>query len=101
MMIKMSTEEVLNRRGWADSWGNVTELEDMTKEHLQNVLYYLYKNRDRYWFNCKDASLIDRFKDGDEFFQLVIRKSTLWTSIIEILESPEEGFNFAFYLPER
>lgn len=101
MMIKMTTEEVLNRRGWADSWGNVSQLEELETDHLKNILYYLYKNRDRYWFNCKDATLIDRFKDGDEFFQLVIRNSTLWTSIIEILESPEQGFNFEFELPEK
>lgn len=100
-MKQINTEMVLNRRGWTDSWGNILELDTMDKDYLQNVLYYLYKNRDRYWFNCKDASLIDKFEDGEEFFQKVIRKSTLWTSIIELLESPNQSFNFDIDVPGK
>jgi len=84
-----------------DSYGNGIELRDMEKNHLQNVLYYLYKNRDRYWINCQDSSMINLFQNGDDFFQIVIRKSTLWVAITELLEEPEKGFNFDFRLPTR
>jgi len=100
-MNRRTTEEVLNQRGWLDSLGQLNQLEEMEADYLKNILFYLYKNRDRYWLQCEDATLIDKFEDGDEFFQLVIRKSTLWTSIIEVLESPDQGFNFEFDLPNK
>ncbi|MFA1819031.1 hypothetical protein ACDX78_02305 [Virgibacillus oceani] len=88
------TENVLNNTFWIDGYGTKHELENMDKDHLQNVLYFLYRKRDRYWLNCNDVSLIEKFKDGDDFFQRVIRKSTLWKAILDTLEKPEEAFNF-------
>lgn len=93
------TETMLNRTNWLDGWGTLLELEEMDQDHLQNVLYYLYKNRDRLWLNCQDTSLIEKFKDGDEFFQNVIRNSTIWKGIIAELKRPEEGFNFSYTIP--
>jgi len=95
------TENILNRNTWVDGQGTVHELKDMGRDHLQNVLHFLYKQRDRYWLNCNDASLIEKFKDGDQFFQLVIRESTIWKSIINELEKPSEGFNFNFEVPGK
>ncbi|MEW8987479.1 MAG: hypothetical protein AB2401_10850, partial [Bacillus sp. (in: firmicutes)] len=93
------TEDVLNRINWVDGQGTVHELKDMDRDHLQNVLFFIYRKRDRYWLNCKDVSLIEKFKDGDEFFQVVIRNSTIWKSIIQELQRPVEGFNFEFTIP--
>ncbi|MBU5341245.1 hypothetical protein [Caldifermentibacillus hisashii] len=93
------TEEVLNNQNWVDGCGEIHELSTMDKDYLQNILYFLYKKRDRYWFGCKDINLIEKFKDGDEFFQHVIRNSTIWKSIIAELEKPVEGFNFDFTIP--
>lgn len=93
------TENVLNRSNWVDGFGTVHELSDLEKDHLQNILYFIYKRRDRYWLNCNDVTLIEKFKDGDEFFQVVIRKSTIWKAIIEELKRPVEGFNFSFTIP--
>lgn len=95
------TENVLNRSNWIDGDGTVHELKDMEKSHLQNVLYFIYKRRDRYWLNCNDASLIEKYQDGDEFFQLVIRKSVIWQAIIKELSRPAEGFNFEFVIPSK
>lgn len=93
------TEMVLNRTNWVDGQGTVHELKDMDKDHLQNILFFIYKRRDRYWLNCNDVQMIERFKDGDEFFQNVIRNSTIWKSIIAELKKPVEGFNFDFTIP--
>ncbi|RGP44662.1 hypothetical protein BTW32_27085 [Bacillus thuringiensis] len=90
---------VLNRTNWVDGQGTVHELKDMDKDHLQNILFFIYKRRDRYWLNCNDVQMIERFKDGDEFFQNVIRNSTIWKSIIAELKRPVEGFNFDFKIP--
>ncbi|WP_371069117.1 hypothetical protein [Sediminibacillus sp. JSM 1682029] len=93
------TEDVLNRSNWVDGQGAVHELKDMDRDHLQNVLFFIYRRRDRYWLNCKDVSLIEKFKDGDEFFQSVIRSSTIWKAIIAELQRPVEGFNFEYTVP--
>lgn len=93
------TENVLNRTHWIDGQGTIHELKDMDRDHLQNVLFFIYKRRDRYWLNCSDVDLIEKFKDGDEFFQVVIRKSTLWKAIMTELQRPVEGFNFEFTIP--
>lgn len=93
------TEMVLNRTNWVDGQGTVHELKDMDKDHLQNILFFIYKRRDHYWLNCNDVQMIERFKDGDEFFQNVIRNSTIWKSIIAELKRPVEGFNFEFTIP--
>lgn len=42
------TENILNRNTWVDGQGTVHELKDMGRDHLQNVLHFLYKQRDRY-----------------------------------------------------
>lgn len=93
------TENVLNRTNWIDGQGTIHEIKDMDRDHLQNVLFFIYKRRDRYWLNCSDVNLIEKFKDGDEFFQVVIRKSTLWKAIITELQRSVEGFNFEFTIP--
>lgn len=93
------TETVLNRTNWVDGQGTVHELKDMDRDYLQNVLFFIYKKRDRYWLNCKDVTLIEKFQDGNEFFQVVIRKSTIWKAIIAELQRPVEGFNFEFTIP--
>lgn len=93
------TENVLNRNTWYDAYGNVHELKEMDKDYLQNILFFIYKRRDRYWLNCNDTSVIEKFQNGDEFFQHVIRKSTIWRAIIAELEKPTEGFNFEFTIP--
>lgn len=93
------TEDVLNSNNWIDGWGEIHELSTMDKDYLQNILYFLYKKRDKYWLSCKDVDLIEKIRDGDEFFQVVIRNSTIWKSIINELQKPVEGFNFTFTLP--
>lgn len=93
------TENVLNRDTWVDAQGTLHELKDLDRDHLQNILFFIYKRRDRYWLNCKDITMVEKFKDGDEFFQNVIRNSTIWKSIINELQKPSEGFNFGFSVP--
>lgn len=95
----ISTEDVLNRTSWVDAQGVTHELKEMEQDYLQNVLYFIYKRRDLYWMKCRDVSIIESFKDGDEFFQVVIRNSTIWKSIIKELQRPSEGFNFEFKVP--
>lgn len=89
------TEEVLNSKTWVDGSGEAHELEGMDKDYLHCVLFYLYKNRNRYWLNCRKVKMIESFEDGDEFFQKIIRNSTLWQSIIGQLSIvDDETFNF-------
>lgn len=92
-------EVLLSRTNWVDGEGTIHELQDMDRDYLQNVLYFIYKNRDRLWLGCDNASLIDTFKDGDEFFQHVIRNSNIWKAIIKELRTPVEGFKFKFTVP--
>lgn len=93
------TEDVLNSTTWKDGLGEVHELNKLERDHLQNILFFLYRKRDRYWLNCRNVSMIEKFKDGDEFFQVVIRNSTIWKSIITELQRSVEGFNFEFTIP--
>lgn len=94
------TEDVLNSTKWKVGQGVVHELHTLEKDHLQNILYFLYKRRDRYWMNCRDVSIIEKFENGDDFFQRVIRNSTIWSAIIDVLNSTEnQGFNFEFTIP--
>lgn len=96
------TENVLNRTNWVDGQGNIHELETMDRDHMQNVLYFLHKHRNRYWLNCNDVTMIDRFKDGDQFFQQVIRQSTIWNAIMEELKRSDiQGFNFTIKEEEK
>ncbi|WP_258729681.1 hypothetical protein [Bacillus atrophaeus] len=90
------TEATLNADFWMNANGEIMPLAGMEKDYLHNILHFLYKKRDWYWLNCKDTKLIESFRDGDEFFQHVIRKSTIWNSIINQLQAPEEKFNFTF-----
>lgn len=95
----LTTESVLNRNTWIDANGVIHNVEDMGEDYLKNVLHFVYKRRDYYWLNCTNINLVNKFKNGDEFFQKVIRKSTLWNSIINELQKPNEGFNFTFETP--
>lgn len=97
---EMSTEAVLNRVKWVDGQGTIHEPSTMEKEHLQNVLFYLYKNRDKYWLRCKNSKIIEEFENGEQFFQFVIRKSTIWKVISQELIREDEGFNFEYTIPE-
>lgn len=88
------TEQILNSTSWMDGEGTITPVTEMDKEHLHNILNFIYRKRDRYWLNCREVKTIESFKDGDEFFQKVIRRSTLWTVIMDQLNNSVEGFNF-------
>lgn len=92
-----STEHILNADYWVDANGEKHELDTMDTDHLRNVLGFLYKKRDNLWINCNDASMIEMFENGEEFFQIVIRKSTFWEKAIEQLtDKQKSGFNFKF-----
>jgi hypothetical protein len=89
------TEEIFNAKTWVTGDGEILEIRMMEKSHLHNTLYWIYKNRDRYWLNCRNAELIEHFVNGDDFFHRVIRVSTLWIEIITALtEVTPGGFNF-------
>lgn len=88
------TEEILNKANWVSGSGTIYDVKDMDKDYLHSVLFYIYKNRNRYWLNCRKVKMIESFEDGDEFFQKVVRHSTLWKSIINQLDTNEEEFNF-------
>lgn len=89
------TEDILNSDKWVTSHGEILEVRAMDPDHVRNVLSYLYKRKDRYWLNCRDGKLIEQFENGEDFFQRVIRKSTLWTTAIETLtQTNYAGFNF-------
>lgn len=90
------TEEILNSGDrWVDINGQVHKLEDMSEDYLRNVLRFIYRNRTSYWLNCYNTHLIDKFKDGDDFFQRVIRNSPLWKGILDQLGS-EKNLKFEF-----
>lgn len=90
------TEDVLNAKDiWITGQGEVLYLAKMDKDHLRNILNFLYRRRDFYWFNVRDTSLIDEFEDADDFFKRVIRVSTLWHTLTTLLNEEEvKGFNF-------
>lgn len=90
------TEQILNSTYWVDGNGEIHSLIDLDKDHLHNILNFLYRNRNRYWLNCQKTVMIESFNDGDEFFQKVIRKSTLWNAIIDQLNVERNDFNFAW-----
>ncbi|MFN2746940.1 hypothetical protein ACINLE_17625 [Bacillus sp. z60-18] len=94
------TEDTLNADFWTNADGEILRLAEIEKDYLRNILHFLYKKRDWYWLNCKDTDLMEKFRDGDEFFQHVIRKSRLWASIINQLKVPEDSFDFNFSTPE-
>ncbi|MDR4376499.1 UNVERIFIED_CONTAM: hypothetical protein FO487_02240 [Bacillus amyloliquefaciens DSM 7 = ATCC 23350] len=94
------TEATLNSDFWMNADGEIKPLTEMEDDYLRNILNFLYKKRDWYWLNCRDTKLIESFQNGDDFFQHVIRKSTIWTSIINQLQKPKDEFNFTYSLPE-
>lgn len=90
------TEEILNDTRWISKNWEVLDPIDMDEEHIHNTLCLLYKKRDRLWLGCKDFKMIDAFENGEEFFQKVIRKSTIWNALINALDKPATTFNFKF-----
>lgn len=96
-----STEKILNSTNWVDGNGEINSVSNLDKDHLHNILNFIYNHRDKYWLNCKKTVIIESFKDGDEFFQRVIRKSILWNSIIEQLNSKDDEFDFDWDLGSR
>lgn len=93
------TEETLSSTCWIAGDGRRILIEDMDKDHLRNVLQYLYKRRDFYWLNCENADVIQMFKNADEFFEVVILESTLWNAIIKALATDRHTFNFPIKYP--
>ncbi|HDB8510443.1 TPA: hypothetical protein O7K12_001640 [Staphylococcus aureus] len=93
---KRYTEEILNDTRWTTREGDVLELITMEEEHIQNTLNLLYKNRDQLWLGCRNFKLIDVYENGEDFFQKVIRKSTIWNSLINALDKPATKFNFEY-----
>ena len=92
---QLYTEDVLNRKQWVTGDGEIIEVAHMDKDHIRNVLQFLYKWKDRYWLKCRDGKLIEKFENGEDFFQRVIRVSTLWTELIRVLtDDGATGFNF-------
>lgn len=88
------TESILNSTKWLDGNGEVTDVSMFDEQRLHNIMNSIYANRARYWLNCKNIHVIEQYRNGDEFFGKVIRKSTLWRGIIHAFEIPSEGFNF-------
>lgn len=88
------TEQILNSANWTDYSGEIHRPEEMSKDYLHSVLRFIYRSRDRYWLNCQQTDVIESFMNGDEFFHKVIRKSTIWNSIINQLNVKNEGFDF-------
>ncbi|MFS4464705.1 hypothetical protein ACMFKE_04795 [Staphylococcus haemolyticus] len=90
------TEEILNDTKWVTKNGEILEPIAMDEEHIQNTLRLLYKNRDQLWLGCKDFRIIDVYLNGEDFFQKVVRKSTLWRTLIDALDKPTTEFNFEY-----
>ncbi|GAK08969.1 hypothetical protein [Geomicrobium sp. JCM 19038] len=89
-----TTEEILNADYWINADGEKLNLEGMDKDHLRNVLHFLYKKRSYLWLHCDNAEMISEFNDPDEFFDAIVLSSTLWNTILSILHVPNQGFNF-------
>jgi hypothetical protein len=83
-----SAEELLNRSIWIDNRGNVQNVLEMNSNHLNNILNFLSKKR----VNLLVASHTKEFKkykDGDLFFEEVIKQSLLWKTIEYCIEKKE------------
>jgi hypothetical protein len=83
-----SAEELLNRSIWIDNRGNVQNVLKMNSNHLNNILNFLSKKR----VNLLVASRTKEFKkykDGDLFFEEVIKQSLLWKTIEYCIEKKE------------
>lgn len=99
--MQQSTEQILNSKNWTDANGEIKPVSNLDKDHLHNILNFIYIHRDKYWLNCKKTVIIESFEDGDEFFQNVIRKSILWNEIIDQLNSNDDEFEFNWNIGSR
>lgn len=90
------TEQILSSTEWVDAQGTINNPKDLEKSHLHNILFFMYERRNKYWLGCKDVELMLTYKNGDEFFDKVIKKSTLWNSILSAIKEDDSGFNFDF-----
>lgn len=90
------TEDILNNTNWINKDGEILDPISMDEGHIQSTLRLLYRNRDQLWLGCRDFTLIDVYLNGEDFFQKVIRKSTLWKSLIKALNKPSTSFNFDY-----
>lgn len=91
------TEALLNTETWVDADGVATDVAYLEEKHLHAILQGLYTNRDRYWLNCKSVETMNSMRDGDAFFQKVIRHSTLWKAIMDSLS----GNVGAYHAPQE
>lgn len=94
------TEDILNSTNWVNSEGEILVVAHMDKDHTRNILQFLYKSKDRYWLNCRNGKLIEKFENGEDFFQRVIRVSTLWTELIRVL-TEDGALDFNFDIAEK
>jgi hypothetical protein len=78
-MVK-STEELLNRSIWVDSRGNVQNVLKMNVYHLKNLLNFLSKKRVNLLV-ASQTKAFKKYKDGDLFFEEIIKQSLLWKTI--------------------
>lgn len=91
MEYQNSTEDILGSKlTWKHTDGNEILIKEMETDHLRNVLTFLFKNREKYWFRCEDIQYMNQFDNGDEFFKVAIKRSELWLSISEELEKRQK-----------
>lgn len=79
-----SSEDVLNSCVWIGKGGEEYVIENMSENHLRNVLSFIYKNRDSYWLRSNNP---DNYLDGEDYFQKEVRKSDVWIRAIKTAES--------------
>ena len=87
------TEEILNSTKWTTRRGDILEIKDMEKSHIQNVMIHIYTNKDSHWLRCDNTLLMLESENGESFFQNVIRKSPLWVEMLNVLK--ENDFKIA------
>lgn len=92
--MERTTEQILNSETWIDANGVANEVGDMDKNHLRNILVTIYERRSWFWLHCDDTQCIDEYRNGDEFFQKVIRNSTIWATVVGGLDKTTERFDF-------
>ena len=95
------TEKILNAKTWVDGYGEILPIDTLEEEHVHNMMNFIYKNRDRYWMGCRDIDFIETFDNGDEFFNKVIRQSTLWNELKLNLKNEDTSFNFVANVGSR
>lgn len=92
--MERTTEQILNSETWIDGAGVNRRINDMDENHLRNILVTIYERRNWFWLHCDDINCIDEYRNGDEFFQKVIRNSTIWATVAGGLEKTKETFDF-------